>query len=71
MGRGSKLTFFQRRHPDSLASGGQNTGDSASASVFPMPIQNCFPAGWTGWISFLSKGLKSLLPHHSSKASSL
>ena len=27
--------------------------------------------GWTNWISLLSKGLKSLLQHHSSKASIL
>ena len=27
--------------------------------------------GWTGWISLLSKGLKSLLQYHSSKASIL
>ena len=30
-----------------------------------------FPLGWTGWISLQSKGLKSLLQHHSSKASVL
>ena len=29
------------------------------------------PLGWTGWISLQSKGLKSLLQHHSSKASIL
>ena len=28
----------------------------ASASVLPMNIQDWFPLGWTGWISFLSKG---------------
>ena len=39
------------------ASGGQNTGVSASASVLPMNIQDWFPLGWTGWISLLSKGL--------------
>ena len=44
----------------------------ASTSVFPMNIQGWFPLGWTGWISFLSKGtFKSLLQHHSSKASIL
>ena len=31
--------------------------------------QDWFPLGWTGWISLLSKGLTSLLQHHSSKAS--
>ena len=34
-----------------LASGGQSTGASASASVLPMNIQDWFPLGWTGWIS--------------------
>ena len=52
-------------------SGGQSIGVSASASVLPMNIQDCFPLGWTGWISLQSKGLKSLLQHHSSKASIL
>ena len=28
-----------------------------------------FPLGWTGWISLLSKGISSLIQHHSSKAS--
>ena len=40
-----------------FASGGQNTGVSASASVLPLNIQNWFPLGWTGWISLQSKGL--------------
>ena len=44
---------------------------AASASVLPMNIQDRFPLGWTGWISLLSKRLKSLLQHHSSKASVL
>ena len=43
---------------------------SASASVLPMNIQNWFPLGLISWISLQSKGLsKSLLQHHSSKAS--
>ena len=58
-----------------FASGGQSVGVSASASVLPMNIQDRFPLGWTGWISLQSKGLhvtlKSLLQHHSSKASIL
>ena len=54
-----------------FTSGGQSTGVSASTSVFPMTIQDWFPLGWTGWISLLSKGLKSLLQHHTSKASIL
>ena len=40
-----------------FASGGQSIGLSASASVFPMNIQDPFPLGWTGWISLQSKGL--------------
>ena len=38
-------------------SGGQNIGASASASVFPMTIQDWFPLGRAGWISLKSKGL--------------
>ena len=41
----------------------------SSASVLPMNIQDWFPLGLTGLISLQSKGLKSLLQHHSSKAS--
>ena len=40
-----------------FASGGQSIGVSASASVLLMNIQNWFPLGWTGWISFQSKWL--------------
>ena len=40
-----------------FASRGQSIGVSASASVFPMNIQDWFPLGWTGWITLLSKGL--------------
>ena len=51
-----------------FASGGQNVG--VSTSVLPMTIQDWFPLGLTGWISLQFKGLlKSLLQHHSSKAS--
>ena len=39
-----------------FASGGQNTGVSASASVLPMSIQGWFPLGLTGLISLHSKG---------------
>ena len=50
--------------------GGQSIGISASPSVLPMNTQHWSPLGWTGWISLQSKGtLKSLLQHHSSKAS--
>jgi len=44
---------------------------SASTSVLPMKTQDWCPLEWTGWISLLSKGLRSLLQHHSSKASIL
>ena len=37
--------------------GGQSVGASASASVLPMYIQDWFPLGLTGLISFLSRGL--------------
>ena len=40
-----------------FASGGQNIGASASASILPMNIQDWFPLGLTGLISLLSKGL--------------
>ena len=43
-----------------FTSGGQNIGASASA-VLPVNVQDCFPLGWTGWISLQSKGLLSLL----------
>jgi len=52
--------------------GGQSIGVSASTSVFPVNTQDWFSLGWTSWISLQSKGLfKSLLQHHSSKASIL
>ena len=44
-----------------FTSGGQSIGDSASASVLPMNIQNWFPLGWTGWISLQSKGLSRVV----------
>ena len=52
-------------------SGGQSIGVSASTSVLPMNTQDWSSLGWTGWISWQSKGLSSLLQHHSSKASIL
>ena len=53
-----------------FAWGSQSIRVSASASVLPMNIQDWSPIGLTGWISLQSKGLsKSLLQHHSSKAS--
>ena len=38
-----------------FASDGQSFGVSAAASVLPMNIQDWFPLGWTGLISWLSK----------------
>ena len=40
-----------------FSSGGQSIGVSASTSILPMNTQDWFPLGWTGWISFQSKGL--------------
>ena len=54
-----------------FVSGGQSIGVSASASVLPMNTQNWSRLGWTGWISWQSGTLKSLLQHHSLKASIL
>ena len=52
-----------------FVSGGQSI--VASASVLPMNIQGWFPLGLIGLISLQSKGLKSPLQHHNSKASVL
>ena len=43
----------------------------ASVSALLVNIQDWFPLGWTGLLSLRSKGLSSLLQHHSSKASAL
>ena len=40
-----------------FTSGGQSIGVLASASVFPMKIQDWSPLGWAGWIPLQSKGL--------------
>ena len=40
-----------------FTSGGQSIGVSTSVSVLPTNIQDWFPFRWTGWISYLSKGL--------------
>ena len=53
-----------------FASGGQSTRVSASVSVLPVNIQDRFPLGLTDLIT-LQGTLKSLLQHHSSKASVL
>ena len=49
-------------------SSGQSIEASASASILPMNIQDWFPLGWTGWMSFQSKELSRVF---SSKASIL
>ena len=54
-----------------FASGGQSIGVSALASVLPMNIQDWFPLGCTGWISWKFKVLSRVLQHHSSKISIL
>ena len=46
-------------------------GVSASASVLPMNIQDCFPLGWTGWKSLLSKGLSRVFSISSVQFSSV
>ena len=43
----------------------------ASVSILPINVQGLFPLGLTCLISLLPKGLKSLLQHHSLKASIL
>ena len=40
-----------------FAWGGQSTGVSALASVFPKNTQDWSPLGWTGWIFLQFKGL--------------
>ena len=56
-----------------FASGSQSIAVSGSASVLPMTIQDWFPLGWAGWTGWtaIQGTLKSLLQHHSSKASTL
>ena len=54
-----------------FTSGGQSTAVSASTSAFPMNTQVWSRLEWTDWIPLQSKGLLSLLHHHSSKASIL
>ena len=41
-----------------FTSGGQSIGISAASSVLPVNIQDWFPLGWTGWISFSLRGYK-------------
>ena len=46
-----------------FTSGGQRTGVSASALVFPMNFQDWFSLGWNGWISLQSKGLSRVFSY--------
>ena len=50
-----------------FAWGGQSNRVSASASVFPMNIQDWFPLGWTGLISLQSKGLSRVFSYSTVK----
>ena len=43
-----------------FAWGGQSTGVSALASLFPKKSQGWSPSEWTGWISLQSKGLSAV-----------
>ena len=54
-----------------FASGGQSIGDSASASFLPMKIQDGFPFRVDWFDLVFQRTFKSLLQHHSSKASVL
>ena len=53
-----------------FTSDGQSIGTSALASILPMNIQDWFPLGWLDLLA-IQGTLKSLLQHHSSKASIL
>ena len=60
--------FFQMSQ--FFAPGSQRIRVSASASVLLVNIQGWSPLGWTGWTLLAVQGtIKSLLQHHSSKAS--
>ena len=67
------LQFFPASgsFPMLFASGSQSIGASALATVLPVNIHGWFPLELIGLTSLLSKGLKSLLHHHISKASIL
>ena len=54
-----------------FASGGQRFGVSASASVLPMNIEDWFPLGWTGWISFWTRDSQESSPTPQFKTSIL
>ena len=48
-----------------FTSGGQSIGVSASTSVLPMNIEDCFLLGCTGWISWETKGLSRVFSNTS------
>ena len=50
-----------------FASGGQRIGVSALTSVLSINIQDWFLCGWTGWISFQSKGLSRVFSNRVQK----
>ena len=54
-----------------FASGGQSIGVSASTAVLPMNIQDWYSLELTDYLFAVQGTLKSLLQHHSSKASIL
>ena len=64
------FSFFPQSFPASgslpmnqlFTSGGQSIGTSASASVFPMNIQDWFPLGFTGLISLQFKDSQESSP---------
>ena len=49
-----------------FTSDGQSSRASASSSVVPMYIQDWFPLGWTGFISWLSKELSRVFSSNNS-----
>ena len=51
------FNLSQHQMSQLFSSGGQSIGVSASVSVLPVNTQDWSPLGWTGWISFQSKGL--------------
>ena len=68
----SFLTSGSFQKSQLFASGGQSIGVSTSTSVLPMNIQGRFPfrVDWSDLLA-VQRALKSLLQHHSSKASVL
>ena len=62
------IRVFSNESALCIFTGGKSIGASASTSVPPINIQDWF---LLGWISCCARTLKSLLQHHSSKASIL